>query len=117
MRRLIRRHKTTRHAATGRKDVTMIDRNGISRRHMLELAGAAGGLAMTGFGPALAQGTKRIDKYDAALDAIISTSEDILELGTGFGVGGNTEGPVWWHEGGYLLFSEIGKDRRLKYMP
>jgi gluconolactonase len=93
---------------------------GISRRRMLELAGAAGGLAMAGI-PGIrgvqAQNAKRIDQYAPELEKIISTSEPILELGTGFGVGGNTEGPVWWKEGGYLLFSEIGKDRRLKYTP
>ena len=33
------------------------------------------------------------------LDNIISTTEPILELGTGFGGGGNTEGPVWWSDG------------------
>src|ERR1700712_843447 len=88
---------------------------GLDRREFL--AGTAALGAALGVGPPHAQTGKRIDKYDAALDAIISTSETINELGTGFGVGGNTEGPVWWHEGGYLLFSEIGKDRRLKYTP
>jgi hypothetical protein len=67
----------------------------ISRRQMLELA-AAGGLALAGGGPdAQAQGAKRIDQNAPELDKIISTSEPIMELGTGFGVGGNTEGPVW----------------------
>ena len=94
----------------------MTNQRDISRRRVLKLAGAAGGLAMSGI-RVHAQTGKRIDRYDGALDAIISTSETINELGTGFGVGGNTEGPVWWHEGGYLLFSEIGKDRRLKYTP
>jgi gluconolactonase len=94
----------------------MTDPHNFSRRRVLKLASAAGGLALTGR-RVHAQAGKRIDKYDGALDAIISTSETINELGTGFGVGGNTEGPVWWKEGGYLLFSEIGKDRRLKYTP
>src|SRR5258705_13858885 len=85
---------------------------------MLKLAGAAGGLAMAGgIHGAQAQAGKRIEQFAPELDNIISTSEPILELGTGFGGGGNTEGPVWWKEGGYLLFSEIGKDRRLKYTP
>ncbi len=87
----------------------------ISRRHALQIA--AGGLAITSLRGAQAQPAKRIEQLAPELDAIISTSEPILELGRGFGVGGNTEGPVWWKEGGYLLFSEIGKDRRLKYTP
>jgi gluconolactonase len=88
----------------------------ISRRRALQIA--AGGVAMTaGLRGAQAQPAKRIEQLAPELDAIISTSEPILELGRGFGVGGNTEGPVWWKEGGYLLFSEIGKDRRLKYTP
>jgi gluconolactonase len=88
----------------------------ISRRRALQIA--AGSLAVTaGLRGASAQSAKRIEQLAPELDAIISTSEPILELGRGFGVGGNTEGPVWWKEGGYLLFSEIGKDRRLKYTP
>lgn len=27
------------------------------------------------------------------------------------------EGPVWWHEGGYLLLSDIGKNQRMKWSP
>jgi gluconolactonase len=38
-------------------------------------------------------------------------------LATGFGGGGNTEGPMWWKEGGYLLFNSIGENRRIKYTP
>jgi len=90
----------------------------ISRRRMLQMAATAGSLAVTaGMRSARAQAAKRIEQLAPELDAIVSTSEPILQLGTGFGVGGNTEGPVWWKEGGYLLFSEIGKDRRLKYTP
>jgi gluconolactonase len=28
---------------------------------------------------------------------------------------GSVEGPVWWKEGGYLLFSDIHNNRRMKY--
>jgi gluconolactonase len=87
----------------------------ISRRRALQMA--ACGLAITSLRAAQAQPAKRIEQLAPELDAIISITEPILELGRGFGVGGNTEGPVWWKEGGYLLFSEIGKDRRLKYTP
>jgi gluconolactonase len=92
--------------------------HGVSRRRLLATAGAAAAAGIAGGIPRIAaQGAKRIDKYAPELDNVISTSEQIQELGSGFGVGGNTEGPVWWKEGGYLLFSEIGKDRRLKYTP
>ena len=30
---------------------------------------------------------------------------------------GPAEGPVWWREKGYLLFSDISNDRRLKWTP
>jgi gluconolactonase len=91
--------------------------NGISRRRMLATS-AAGGLALGSGGvTAWAQAAKRIDPFEPEFDKIISASEPILELATGFGGGGNTEGPVWWKEGGYLLFSSIGENRRIKYTP
>src|ERR1700682_3973557 len=78
---------------------------------------AASGLALGSSRVARAQTAKRIDQFAPELDKVISTSEPILELATGFGGGGNTEGPVWWKEGGYLLFSSIGENRRIKYTP
>ena len=30
---------------------------------------------------------------------------------------GPAEGPLWWKEGGYLLFSDIHHSRRMKYVP
>ena len=65
-----------------------------------------------------AQQGKRIEKLDPGLDKIIDTSEPITELGTGFGGDlGPTEGPLWWKEGGYLLFSDIHASKRMKYTP
>jgi gluconolactonase len=90
----------------------------ISRRHMLAMSAAAGGLALSGFGDASAQTAKKIEQMDPALDKIISTSEPIKELATGFGGDlGPAEGPVWIKEGGYLLFSDIHNSRRMKYTP
>ena len=58
------------------------------------------------------------NQLDPALDAIISTSEPIQDLASGFGGElGPAEGPVWWKEGGYLLFSDIHNNRRMKYTP
>jgi gluconolactonase len=93
--------------------------HGISRRHVLGMAAAVGGLAMTGGGRSvLAQAAKRIEQFAPELEQIISPSEPIQELAEGFGGPlGPAEGPVWWKEGGYLLFSDIHNNRRMKYTP
>jgi gluconolactonase len=93
--------------------------NDITRRHLLGMAGAAGVCAITGGVRDLwAQGTKRIEQLEQALDKIVSTTEPITELADGFGGAlGPAEGPVWWKEGGYLLFSDIHNSRRIKYTP
>src|SRR5262245_13708800 len=92
----------------------------VSRRQMLELA-AAGGLSVSGVASAFAQSApaRRIEQMDPALDKIISTSESIRVLAEGYGGDrGQAEGPVWWKDdGGYLLFSDIDKARRIKYAP
>ena len=45
-------------------------------------------------------------------------SQPIQELADGFGgPQGPAEGPLWWHEGGYLVFSDIHNNRRMKYEP
>jgi gluconolactonase len=92
----------------------------ISRRHVLAMSAAAGGLTISGLGisSAAAQGAKRIEQLDPALDKIISSSEPIVQIGTGFGGPlGPAEGPLWWKEGGYLLFSDIQASKRMKYTP
>jgi gluconolactonase len=45
----------------------------ISRRHLLAVSAAAGGVAISGF--ARAQAVRRIEQFDPALDSIIATSE------------------------------------------
>src|SRR6266853_6377937 len=88
----------------------------VSRRHMLAIGAAATATAIGG--GARAQGAKKIERFAPELDAIVSTSEPIRELATGTGgPGGPTEGPVWFREGGYLLYSDIYNDRRMKYAP
>ena len=79
----------------------MHEKHGMSRRRVLELAGAAGGLALAGgFRDAYAQGAKRIEKLAPELDAIIDSSQPITELANGFGGDiGPAEGPVWVSEG------------------
>src|SRR5438045_732835 len=94
-------------------------RNDITRRRVLEMAGTAGIFAFAGAaGTVWAQAARRIEQLDQDLDKIVSTSEPIKELANGFGgVLGPNEGPVWWKEGGYLLFSDIHNNRRMKYTP
>jgi gluconolactonase len=61
---------------------------------------------------------KRIEQFAPELGRIIEISEPIRELASGFGgPRGPAEGPLWWHEGGYLLFSDIHSDKRMKYVP
>jgi len=97
----------------------MSDQHSVSRRQVLAMSAAAGGLALGGgFHAASAQAGKRIERLDPGLDAIIDTSQPIRELASGLGGElGPAEGPVWWKEGGYLLFSDIGNNRRMKYTP
>src|SRR4051794_2925011 len=86
----------------------------VSRRNMLAVGAAAAAIG----GGARAQLTKKIERFAPELDAVVSTSEPIRELATGTGgPGGPTEGPVWFKEGGYLLYSDIYNDRRMKYVP
>ena len=60
----------------------------------------------------------RIDQFAPELDRIIAVTEPVQELAGGLGGPlGPAEGPLWWHEGGYLLFSDIHHDRRMKYAP
>jgi gluconolactonase len=66
----------------------------------------------------MAEGTKRIEQLAPELDRIIEVSQPIEELADGFGgPQGPAEGPLWWHEGGYLVFSDIHNNRRMKYEP
>src|SRR5882757_4592770 len=82
-------------------------RNSPSRQEVIAMSGNA-----------QPQPSKRIEQLDPALEKIISTSEPIHDLADGFGgAQGPAEGPVWWKEGRYLLFSDIHYNRRMKYEP
>jgi gluconolactonase len=96
----------------------MRDFSVLSRRDVLRMAGAVGGLAVTGVPELWAQSARRIESLAPELDRVISTSEPIRELATGYGgTIGPAEGPVWWAEGHYLLFNDINTARRMKYTP
>jgi gluconolactonase len=64
------------------------------------------------------QSSTRIETLAPELEKVISLSEPIQSLADGFGGSlGPAEGPVWWKEGHYLLFSDIHHNRRMKYVP
>ena len=57
-----------------------------------------------------------IEVLSPNLANIVSPDAAITELGDGYGGAmGPAEGPLWWHEGGYLLFSDIHNSRRMKW--
>jgi len=92
-------------------------RIGFTRRHVL--AGAAGTLAYGAAGRVFAQtGMPRIEKLAPELDRILSSTQPIRKLATGYGGDiGPAEGPVWVAEGKYLFFNDIQRARRMKYTP
>ena len=59
-----------------------------------------------------------IEQHDPGLERLVDVRQEIEELASGFGgASGPAEGPVWWHEGSYLVFSDIGNNRRMKWTP
>ena len=89
---------------------------GITRRALVSAAATA--LVIGNGRQVFSQPAKRIEQYAPELDNIISISEPIQELASGTGgTLGPTEGPLWWKEGGYLLYSDIHNNRRMKYLP
>ncbi len=57
-----------------------------------------------------------IEQVSPDLECILASDVEIEELGNGYGGdAGPAEGPLWWQEGGYLLFSDIGNNRRMKW--
>jgi len=59
-----------------------------------------------------------IEQHDPGLVRLVDVRQEIEALASGFGgASGPAEGPVWWHEGSYLVFSDIGNNRRMKWAP
>ena len=94
-------------------------RSAISRREILGMAGAVGGFLIVDGDRSLgAQSAKRIEQMTPELGSILTTTEPIRELATGYGGDiGPAEGPVWVQEGRHLLFNDINAARRMKYSP
>ena len=61
-----------------------------------------------------AQDTGPVVRLDPALDAIVSASAKVEKVATGFGF---AEGPVWVHNGGFLIFSDIPDNVIRKWNP
>ena len=53
-----------------------------------------------------------VEQIAPGLDRIVSLDAEFEELGSGYLLG---EGPLWWKEGGYLLFSDVDNDVRMKW--
>ena len=53
-----------------------------------------------------------IEQVAPELERIVSLDQEIEELGRGYNI---AEGPLWWSEGGYFLFSELRASRRWKW--
>ena len=59
-----------------------------------------------------------IEQHAPGLERIVDLHQAIEELARGFGgERGPAEGPVWWQEGNYLVFSDIGNNRRMQWSP
>ena len=57
-----------------------------------------------------------IEVVSPDLASVVSPDAPVTELSSGYGgADGPAEGPLWWHEGGYLLFSDIHNNRRMKW--
>ena len=55
-----------------------------------------------------------IEQIAPELERIVSLDEDVEELGTDYDL---AEGPLWWKEGSYLLFSDVLHNRRMRWTP
>ena len=54
-----------------------------------------------------------IEQNSSDLQQVLDTDQQTEWHGSGYGGGGGpAEGPLWWHEGGYLLFSDIHNNRQ-----
>jgi gluconolactonase len=55
-----------------------------------------------------------IERAAPELDRIVATDQAVEKLAEGYL---DSEGPLWWKEEGYLLFSDIPNNRRMKWSP
>ena len=55
-----------------------------------------------------------VQRVSPELDHILDSGQELEQLSTGHLT---AEGPLWYQEGGYLLFSDIRNNRRMKWSP
>ena len=55
-----------------------------------------------------------IERLSPELDRLVSADQELEELGNGYEV---AEGPLWWHEAGHLIFSEVRGNKRRQWTP
>ena len=55
-----------------------------------------------------------VEQLSPELECIVSPDQDVEELGKDYDL---AEGPIWYRDGGYLLFSEINKNQRHRWTP
>ncbi len=55
-----------------------------------------------------------IERLSPELDRLVSADQELEELGNGYEV---AEGPLWWHEAGHLIFSEVRGNKRWQWTP
>ena len=60
-----------------------------------------------------------IEQVAPELERVLSPDQEMEILGSGYWgrPGGPAEGPVWWREGGYLLFTDIRASKIMKWGP
>ena len=109
-----------RNATRAREGFTMDMDRDISRRHMLALSAAAGGVWRFGGGMAAPSRRARSASSSSRRSWTRSSrppSRSRTSPTASAAPQGPAEGPLWWKEGGYLLFSDIHNNRRMKYEP
>ncbi len=59
-----------------------------------------------------------IERISTDLERIVSSDAEVEQLADGLASERwPAEGPLWWNEDRYLMFSDIGQDRRMKWSP
>lgn len=59
-----------------------------------------------------------IEQLSPELERIVSRGQELEDLTRGYTDPlGPLEGPVWWKEGGYIVFSDVDHSRRMRWAP
>ena len=59
-----------------------------------------------------------VEQISTDLERIVSSDAEVEQLASGLATDTwPAEGPLWWKNEGYLMFSDIGQDRRMRWSP